>query len=173
MIDASIVIESCQNGSLTTEVNALNPSFAWRSYVREDIGREGGGWYRFARIDCSTKVGAQGAGSELMEVIIGQMYNNYPGCFHKVDFYLKHADSAIISTIGNNSTVLQKIRMVRNNKTLFIDVYSNAIINNTEILLYIPCYFTIVLAKCIKPHLVPENSDGELIVCNSDLSNSI
>lgn len=161
------------NGSIDTKVNALNPSFARRSYVYGEIGKEGDGWYRFARITFIAEPSAKGGGSELIEVMINQSYTNSPGCFHKVDFYLKYVDSAIISTIGNNSTVLKKIRMVRNNKTIFIDVYSVGIVNKTKMLLYIPSDFGIDSVECITPYLVPENSDGELIVCSSDLANSI
>lgn len=161
------------NGSIDTKVNALNPSSARRSYVYGEIGKEGDGWYRFARITFIAEPSAKGGGSELIEVMINQSYTNSPGCFHKVDFYLKYVDSAIISTIGNNSTVLKKIRMVRNNKTIFIDVYSVGIVNKTKMLLYIPSDFGIDSVECITPYLVPENSDGELIVCSSDLANSI
>lgn len=173
-IDGSLAKKiSDLNGSIDTKVNALNPSSARRSYVYGEIGKEGDGWYRFARITFITEPFAQGAGSELIEVMINQSYTNSPGCFHKVDFYLKYADSAIISTIGNNSTVLKKIRMVRNNKTIFIDVYSVGIVNETKMLLYIPTDFGMDSVECITPYLVPENSDGELIVCSSDLANSI
>lgn len=173
-IDGSLAKQiSDLNGSIDTKVNALNPSYAKRSYILGDIGKEGDGWYRFARITFVGEPSAQGASSELIEVMIGQSYTNSPGCFHKVDFYLKYADSAIISTIGNNSTVLKKIRMVRNNKTIFIDVYSVRIANPTKMLLYIPFDFGMDSVECITPYLVPENSDVELIVCSSDLANSI
>lgn len=108
-IDGSLAKKiSDLNGSIDTKVNALNPSYARRSYVHGGIGKEGDGWYRFARITFRTESYAEGAGSELIEVMINQSYTNSPGCFHKVDFYLKYLDSAIISTIGNNSTVLKK-----------------------------------------------------------------
>ena len=107
-IDGSLAKKiSDLNGSIDTKVNALNPSYARRSYVYGGIGKEGDGWYRFARITFRTESYAEGAGSELIEVMINQSYTNSPGCFHKVDFYLKYLDSAIISTIGNNSTVLK------------------------------------------------------------------
>lgn len=173
-IDGSLAKKiSDLNGSIDTKVNALNPSYARRSYVYGEIGKEGDGWYRFARITFIAEPSAKGGGSELIEVMINQSYTNSPGCFHKVDFYLKYVDSAIISTIGNNSTVLKKIRMVRNNKTIFIDVYSVGIVNKTKMLLYIPTDFGMDSVECITPYLVPENSDGELIVCSSDLANSI
>jgi hypothetical protein len=173
-IDGSLAKQiSDLNGSLTTEVNALNPSSARRSYVNDEIGKEGDGWYRFASITFGSEPSAKGGSSELIEVLINQSFTNSPGCFHKVDFYLKYVDSSTISTIGNNSTVLKKIRMVRNNKTIFIDVYSVGIVNKTKILLYIPCDFNMNSAECITPHLVPENPDGELIVCSSDLANGI
>lgn len=173
-IDGSLAKKiSDLNGSIDTKVNALNPSFARRSYVYGEIGKEGDGWYRFARITFIAEPSAKGGGSELIEVMINQSFTNSPGCFHKVDFYLKYVDSAIISTIGNNSTVLKKIRMVRNNKTIFIDVYSVGIVNKTKMLLYIPTDFGMDSVECITPYLVPENSDGELIVCSSDLANGI
>lgn len=108
-IDGSLAKKiSDLNGSIDTKVNALNPSFARRSYVYGEIGKEGDGWYRFARITFIAEPSAKGGGSELIEVMINQSFTNSPGCFHKVDFYLKYVDSAIISTIGNNSTVLKK-----------------------------------------------------------------
>lgn len=161
------------NGSLNTNVNALNPSYAIRSYVSSEIGKEGRGWYRIAKITFESVESAKGACSELIEVIINQFYAHTSGCFHKVDFYLRYIDSAIISTIGNISSVLQKIRMARNNKTLFIDVYSTEAINPTKILLYIPLYWEISSAECVESYLVPENSDAEIIVCSSDLKNDI
>lgn len=161
------------NGSIDAKVNALNPSSAIRSYVYDEIGKEGDGWYRFAKITFTELADAKGASYRLIEVLIDQVYSDSLGCFHKVDFYLKYADSATISTIGNNSATLQKIRMVRNNKTIFIDVYSVDKVNKTDILLYTPFIKFMNSAECVKPYLVPENSDGELIVCSSDLANGI
>ena len=67
-IDGSLAKQiSDLNGSLTTEVNALNPSSARRSYVNDEIGKEGDGWYRFASITFGSEPSAKGGSSELIE----------------------------------------------------------------------------------------------------------
>lgn len=52
-------------------------------------------------------------------------------------------------------------------------MYSGAFINATEMLLFIPLNEGVQSAQCIRPHLVPETSDGEVIVCSVDLANNI
>lgn len=161
------------NGSLKNDINALNPSEAIRLYVDKATGIEGAGWYRFAKITCVVDTIAKGSTYMLIETLIRQSFSNALGCFHKIDFYLIYSDSARISVTGHNSSVLKKVRIVRNDNTIFLDVYSNAIINTTEILSFIPFKEGIQSAECIKVCLVPETSDGEVVVCSVSLADNI
>ena len=151
----------------------MNPSEAIRLYVDKAIGREGAGWYRFAKITCEIDTIAKGSTYILIETLIRQSFSNALGCFHKIDFYLIYSDSARISVTRHNSGVLKKVRIVRNDNTIFLDVYSNAVINATEILSFIPFNEGIQSAECIEVCLVPETADGEVIVCSVDLANNI
>lgn len=164
---------SLNNVATKNDINALNPSEAIRLYVDKAIGQEGAGWYRFAKIICVVDTIAKGSTYTLIETLIRQSFSNGLGCFHKIDFYLIYSDSAKISVTGHNSGVLKKVRIVRNDNTIFLDVYSNAVINSTEILSFIPFKEGIQSAECIKVCLVPETSDGEVIVCSVDLANNI
>lgn len=102
-----------------------------------------------------------------------QMYNFAPGCFHKINIYMKIPDSAKITAIGQNATVVKKVRAVRKDNVIFLDMYSSQISNDTYVLLNIPFGARITSAQCIKPYLVPETADGEVIVCSIDLADNI
>lgn len=161
------------NGSLKNDINTLNPSGAIRLYTSKAIGDEGAGWYRFAKITCDTDTIAKGSTYIFIETLIRQSFSNTLGCFHKIDFYLMYSDSARISVTGHNSDTLKKVRIVRNDNKIFLDVYSVAIINSTEILSFIPFNEGIQSAERVEAYLVPEISDGEVIVCSVDLANNI
>ena len=151
----------------------MNPSGAIRLYVDEAIGKEGAGWYRFAKITCEVDTIAKGSTYILIETLIRQSFSNALGCFHKIDFYLIYSDSARISVTGYNTTVLKRVRIVRSGNTIFLDVYCNGIINSTEILSFIPFNSVIQSAERIENRLVPETADGEVIVCSVDLADNI
>lgn len=178
-IDGSLAKQiSDLNGSLNNvatknDISTLNPSGAIRLYLDKAIGAEGAGWYRFAKITCEADTIARGSTYVLIETLIRQTFSNALGCFHKIDFYLIYDDSARISVTGHNSDTLKKVRIVRNGNTIFLDVYSGAFINATEMLSFIPLNEGVQSAQCIRPHLVPETSDGEVIVCSVDLANNI
>lgn len=161
------------NGSLNNDISALNPSGAIRSYVDHNLGEVGDGWYRFAEITFTTQTIAEGAMCHCIEILIMQMYNNNPGCFHKVSLYLIYNDQAKMIVVGQNANVLRKVREVRKNNIIYLDVYSRGIINESKLSLHIPFMTYIASAKCVKPYLVPETSDGEVIVCSVDLANNI
>lgn len=166
------------NGSLNdvatkNDIKALNPSGAIRLYSEKTIGGEGAGWYRFAKITCNSVPAAKGSSYILIETLIRQSFSNELGCFHKIDFYLIYSDSARISVTGYNTSELKKVRIVRNGNTIFLDVYSSATINKTEILSFIPFDDGIQSAERVEAYLVPEISDGEVIVCSVDLANNI
>lgn len=168
-----INVESCLNGSLNHDINALNPSSSIKAYIRCDPGANGMGWCRFSEIIFENSSLASGALCHCIEVLIMQMYNFAPGCFHKINIYMKIPDSAKITAIGQNATVVKKVRAVRKDNVIFLDMYSSQISNDTYVLLNIPFGTRITSAQCIKPYLVPETADGEVIVCSVDLADNI
>lgn len=170
---ANPTIEGTMANQISQLNSDLNPSGAIRLYVNKSIGNEGAGWYRFAKITCETDTTAKGSTYILVETLIRQTFSNALGCFHKIDFYLIYSDSARISVTGHNSGTLEKVRIVRSGNKIFLDVYSNATINATEILSFIPFNEGIQSAERVEAYLVPEISDGEVIVCSVDLANNI
>lgn len=161
------------NGSLNNDINALNPSDSIKAYIKCYPGGNGEGWYRFSEIIFNDTNVAHGALCYYIEILIMQMYNFAPGCFHKISIYMKFQDSAKITSIGQNATVVKKVRAVRKDNVIFLDMYSSQISNDTYVLLNIPFGARITSAQCIKPYLVPETADGEVIVCSVDLADNI
>lgn len=161
------------NGSLNNDINALNPSSSIKAYIKCYPSASGMGWYRFSKIIFENSILASGALCHCIEILIMQMYNFAPGCFHKINIYMKITDSAKITAIGQNAAVLKKVRAVRKDNIIFLDIYSSQINNDTYVLLNIPFGAMITSAKCIEPYLVPETSDGEVIVCSVDLADNI
>lgn len=162
------------NGSLNQKINSLNPSNAIRLYKRVGyLATSGGGWYRFAEIICLYDVIAKGSECQYIETTVRQTFNNALGCFHKVSLYLIYADRAKMTVVGQGTNVLNKVRAVRKNNIIYLDVYSSTIKNETEFLINIPFKGSITSAKCVEPHLVPETADGEVIVCSVDLANNV
>lgn len=161
------------NGSLNNDINALNPSDSIKAYIKCYPGGNGEGWYRFSEIIFNNTNVANGALCYYIEILIMQMYNFAPSCFHKISIYMKVQDSAKITSIGQNAAVLKKVRAVRKDNIIFLDIYSSQISNDTYVLLNIPFGARITSAQCIKPYLVPETADGEVIVCSVDLADNI
>ena len=161
------------NGSLNNDINALNPSSSIKAYIKCYPSASGMGWYRFSEIIFENSSLASGALCHCIEILIMQMYNFAPGCFHKINIYMKITDSAKITAIGQNAAVLKKVRAVRKDNIIFLDIYSSQINNDTYVLLNIPFGARITSAKCIEPYLVPETTDGEVIVCSIDLADNI
>lgn len=126
------------NGSLNNDINALNPSSSIKAYIKCYTGVSGMGWYRFSEIIFENSSLASGALCHCIEVLIMQMYNFAPGCFHKINIYMKIPDSAKITAIGQNVVVLKKVRAVRKDNIIFLDIYSSQISNDTYVLLNIP-----------------------------------
>lgn len=154
-------------------MKALNPSNAIRQCVACKLGKRSTGWYRFAEIAYIVSTVSKGASCTYAEIIIKQMYNESTGCFHKVNLYMQYSDKAKMTTVGQNNLILQKVRLVRKDNIIYLDVYSQGRSNETNILLYIPIEIYITSAKCVDPYLVPENSDGEVVVCSVELANNI
>lgn len=161
------------NVATKNDISTLNPSGAIRLYSDKTIEIEGAGWYRFAKIVCGADTIAKGSTYICIETLIRQSFSNALGCFHKIDFYLIYSDSARISVTGYNTNVLKRVRIVRSGNTIFLDVYSGAFINSTEILSFIPFNEGIQSAEHVEAYLVPEISDGEVIVRSVDLADNI
>lgn len=162
------------NGSLNSKINSLNPSNAIRSYKRVGyLATSGGGWYRFAEIIFTYDTTAKGSECQCIEATIRQTFNNSLGCFHKVSLYLIYDDRAKMTVVGQGTNVLTKVRAVRKDNIIYLDVYSSTIKNETEFLINIPLKGGIMSARCIDINLVPETSDGELIVCSVNFATNI
>lgn len=166
------------NGSLNdvatqNDIKALNPSSSIKAYIASALGKSGIGWYRFAEITFENSAFSRGTLCHYIEILIMQMYNSSAGCFHRINIYMKYSDSAKMTTIGQNITILKKVRAVRKDNIILLDIYSSQLYNDSYMLLNIPFGKSIISAQCIKPYLVPETSDGEVIVCSIDLANNI
>lgn len=174
-IDGSLAKKiSDLNGSLKNDISALNPSSGIKLYTDFSIGKLGAGWYRFAEIIFSHETYAKGACSTFIEILINQMWNTQVGCFHRVKIVLVHVDKAKISSSGIGTLNLTKVRVVRKSNILYFDVLSRGYDNGTYILLNIPIHNGIASAKAYSNvEIVPETSDGEVIVCSVDLANNI
>lgn len=179
-IDGSLAKQiSDLNGSLNNvatknDISALNPSAGIKVYTDFPIGRLGVGWYRFAEIIFNSEICAEGAGSNFIEILINQIWNSQVGCFHKVKIVLVHSDKAKISSSGIGTLNLAKVRVVRKSNILYFDVFSKGYDNGTYTLLNIPMTKIIISAKAYSNcKIVPEISDGEVIVCSVDLANNI
>lgn len=165
---------SLKNVATKNDISALNPSAGIKLYTDFSIGRLGMGWYRFAEIIFNSEAGAEGAGSNFIEILINQIWNSQVGCFHKVKIVLVHSDKAKISSSGIGTLNLAKVRVVRKSNILYFDVFSKGYDNGTYTLLNIPMTKIIISAKAYSNcKIVPETSDGEVIVCSVDLANNI
>lgn len=132
------------------------------------------GWYRFAEIIFNSGAGAEGAGSNFIEILINQIWNSQVGCFHKIKIILIHLDKAKISSSGIGTLNLTKVRVVRKSNILYFDVFSKGYDNGTYTLLNIPMANIIISAKAYSNcKIVPETSDGEVVVCSVELANNI
>lgn len=165
---------SLKNVATKNDISALNPSAGIKLYTGFSIGRLGMGWYRFAEIIFNSEAGAEGAGSNFIEILINQIWNSQVGCFHKIKIILIHADKAKISSSGIGTLNLTKVRVVRKSNILYFDVFSRGYDNGTYTLLNIPMANIIISAKAYSNcKIVPETSDGEVVVCSVELANNI
>lgn len=165
---------SLNNVATKNDISALNPSSGIKLYTDFSIGRLGAGWYRFAEIIFNSETAAQGAGSTFIEILINQIWNMQVGCFHKVKIVLVHSDKAKISSLGIGTLNLTKVRVVRKSNILYFDVLSRGYDNGTYTLLNIPMTNFIISAKAYSNcKIVPETSDGEVVVCSVELANSV
>lgn len=162
------------NGSLENDINALNPSAKIKLYTRFSIGKLGAGWYRIAEAVFMDDTSSKGAASTFIEIMLRQTWNTQVGCFHKVKIVLVHSDKAKISSSGIGTLNLTKVRVVRKSSILYFDIFSRGYDNETQTLLNIPFTVYITSAKAYSDvKIVPETTDGEVVVCSVDLANNI
>ena len=162
------------NGSLENDINALNPSAKIKLYTKFSIGKLGAGWYRIAEAVFMNDAASEGAASTFIEIMLRQTWNFQVGCFHKVKIVLVHSDKAKISSSGIGTLNLTKVRVVRKSSILYFDIFSRGYDNETQTLLNIPFTVYITSAKAYSDvKIVPETTDGEVVVCSVDLANNI
>ena len=162
------------NGSLENDINALNPSAKIKLYTKFSIGKLGAGWYRIAEAVFMGDTASEGAASTFIEIMLRQTWNTQVGCFHKVKIVLVHSDKAKISSSGIGTLNLTKVRVVRKSSILYFDIFSRGYNNETQTLLNIPFTAYITSAKAYSDvKIVPETTDGEVVVCSVDLANNI
>lgn len=162
------------NGSLENDINALNPSAKIKLYTKFSIGKLGAGWYRIAEAVFMDDTASKGAASTFIEIMLRQTWNIQVGCFHKVKIVLVHSDKAKISSSGIGTLNLTKVRVVRKSSILYFDIFSRGYDNETQTLLNIPFTVYITSAKAYRDvKIVPETTDGEVVVCSVDLANNI
>lgn len=162
------------NGSLENDINALNPSAKIKLYTKFSIGKLGAGWYRIAEAVFMGDTASKGAASTFIEIMLRQTWNIQVGCFHKVKIVLVHSDKAKISSSGIGTLNLTKVRVVRKSSILYFDIFSRGYDNETQTLLNIPFTVYITSAKAYSDvKIVPETTDGEVVVCSVDLANNI
>ena len=162
------------SGSLENDINALNPSAKIKLYTKFSIGKLGAGWYRIAEAVFMGDTASKGAASTFIEIMLRQTWNIQVGCFHKVKIVLVHSDKAKISSSGIGTLNLTKVRVVRKSSILYFDIFSRGYDNETQTLLNIPFTAYITSAKAYSDvKIVPETTDGEVVVCSVDLANNI
>lgn len=165
---------SLNNVATKNDISALNPASGIKLFTNFSIGRLGAGWYRVAEVIFASDAAAKGAISTFIEIMLNQAWNTQVGCFHKVKIILAHSDIAKISSSGIGTFNLTKVRVVRKSNILYFDVLSRGYDNGTYTLLNIPIPRYITSAKAYdNVEIVPETSDGEVIVCSVDLANNI
>lgn len=165
---------SLNNVATKNDISALNPASGIKLFTNFSIGRLGAGWYRVAEVIFASDTAAKGAISTFIEIMLNQVWNTQVGCFHKVKIILAHSDIAKISSSGIGTLNLTKVRVVRKSNILYFDVLSRGYDNGTYTLLNIPIPRYITSAKAYdNVEIVPETSDGEVIVCSVDLANNI
>ena len=155
------------------DIEALNPSSSIKAYIASTLGKSGIGWYRFAEITFESSIFSRGVLCHCIEILIMQMYNSSHGCFHRINIYMKYPDKAKMTAIGQNANVLKKVRAVIKDNIILLDIYSSQLSNESYMLLNIPFGRGMMSAQCVVPHLVPETTDGEVIVCSIDLADNI
>ena len=173
-IDGSLAKQVAElNGSLNSKFQIINPDGITKNFYYEKSIGKAGGWFRFFKITYFSETGAQGAAYNHFNVTISQVFNNGLGGNCNFDIIEEHADNPYIIQRYNTLRQIKKFRIVRSGNIIYFDFYANGIDNTTIVLINIPFYknaSNISEASIVKYLIVPDVSDGEKIIKNTNLT---
>ena len=161
------------NGSLNSKFQIINPDGITKNFYYEKSIGTAGGWFRFFKITYFSEVWAQGAAYNHFNVTISQVFNNGLGGNCNFDIIEEYADNPHIIQRYNTLKQIKKFRIVRSGNIIYFDFYANSIDNTTIVLINIPFYkntSNISEASIVKYLIVPDVSDGEKIIKNTNLT---
>lgn len=161
------------NSNLNSKFQIINPDGITKNFYYEKSIGTAGGWFRFFKITYFSETGAQGAAYNHFNVTISQVFNNGLGGNCNFDIIEEHADNPHIIQRYNTLKQIKKFRIVRSGNIIYFDFYANSIDNTTIVLINIPFYkntSNISEASIVKYLIVPDVSDGEKIIKNTNLT---
>lgn len=161
------------NGSLNSKFQIINPDGITKNFYYEKMIGEVCGWFRFFKITYFSEAGAQGAAYNHFNVTISQVFNNGLGGNCNFDIIEEYEDNPYIIQRYNTLKQIKKFRIVRSGNIIYFDFYANSINNTTIVLINIPFYkntSNISEASIVKYLIVPDVSDGEKIIKNTNLT---
>jgi hypothetical protein len=161
------------NGSLNSKFQIINPDGITKNFYYEKGIGIAGGWFRFFKITYFSEAGAQGAYYNHFNVTISQVFNNGLGGNCNFDIIEEYVDNPHIIQRYNTLKQIKKFRIVRSGNIIYFDFYANSIDNTTIVLINIPFYkntSNISEASIVKYLIVPDVSDGEKIIKNTNLT---
>lgn len=161
------------NSNLNSKFQIINPDGITKNFYYEKNIGTAGGWFRFFKITYFSETGAQGAAYNHFNVTISQVFNNGLGGNCNFDIIEEHADNPHIIQRYNTLKQIKKFRIVRSGNIIYFDFYANSIDNTTIVLINIPFYkntSNISEASIVKYLIVPDVSDGEKIIKNTNLT---
>ena len=161
------------NSNLNSKFQIINPDGITKNFYHEKSIGNAGGWFRFFKITYFSETGAQGAAYNHFNVTISQVFNNGLGGNCNFDIIEEYADNPYIIQRYNTLKQIKKFRIVRSGNIIYFDFYANCINNTTIVLINIPFYkntSNISEASIVKYLIVPDVSDGEKIIKNTNLT---
>lgn len=161
------------NSNLNSKFQIINPDGITKNFYYEKNIGNAGGWFRFFKITYFSETGAQGASYSHFNVTISQVFNNGLGGNCNFDIIEEYADNPYIIQRYNTLRQIKKFRIVRSGNIIYFDFYANGIDNTTIVLINIPFYknaSNISEASIVKYLIVPDVSDGEKIIKNTNLT---
>lgn len=161
------------NSNLNSKFQIINPDGITKNFYYEKSICNAGGWFRFFKITYFSETGAQGASYNHFNVSISQVFNNGLGGNCNFDIIEEYADNPYIIQRYNTLRQIKKFRIVRSGNIIYFDFYANGIYNTTIVLINIPFYkkaSNISEASIVKYLIVPDVSDGEKIIKNTNLT---
>lgn len=161
------------NSNLNSKFQIINPDGITKNFYYEKNIGNAGGWFRFFKITYFSETGAQGASYSHFNVTISQVFNNGLGGNCNFDIIEEYADNPYIIQRYNTLRQIKKFRIVRSGNIIYFDFYANGIDNTTIVLINIPfCKnaSNISEASIVKYLIVPDVSDGEKIIKNTNLT---